>query len=372
MRYIDSNSRQAGDALGSWLEEHVLDGDVAALRWQAGFFGGEILDYFAPSMASVQASGGPLRVLIGSNNGVTRSKEVAQVLKLAGPPRAERRIGVVSFIGGLYHPKTIHIARTDGSAAAYVGSANLTRNGITAVNIEAGLLLDTRDGDDAACLAEVAAAVDWWFDAVRDGMTVVQGQNDIDALIATGVLDRPSPPPAEPTKSKLKSRHGSRLKPLVKVPAPLSAPAPAAAAPARTWTKKLSASDAQRKKNGNQRGSITLVQAGHAIDAQRYFRREFFADEPWVKGWTSTGVPRETATVRFATTMLGRDLGIIPLMVSYAPNREAAQKNYTSLLHIEGFADQFRDNDLTGKWLQLTQDAAGRFALTIGDADPRI
>lgn len=371
MRYIDSNSRHADDALGSWLEEHVLVGGVAALRWQAGFFGGEILDYFVPSMASVRASGGPLRVLIGSNNGVTRSKDVAQVLKLAGPPRAEQRIGVVSFTGGFYHPKTIHIARIDGSAAAYVGSANLTKNGITSVNIEAGVLLDTRDGDDVDCLADVASAVDWWFAANRDGMTVVQGQQDIDALIAAGVLDRPLPPPVAPTEAKMKSRHRSRLKPLVKVPIPIPAPAAVVAAPAREWTKKLSASDAQRKKTGNQRGSITLVQAGYNIDAQVYFRREFFANEPWIKGKTFTGKPREAATVTFATTVLGHDLGTIPLMVSYAPNREADQSNYTSLLHIEGMSDLFQDNDLTGKWLQLTEDMTGQFALTISNADPR-
>ena len=371
MRYIDSNSRHADDALGSWLEEHVLKGDVAALRWQTGFFGGEILNYFAPSMAHVRVSGGPLRVLIGSNHGVTRSKDMAQLLKLAGPPRAEQRVGVVSFTGGFYHPKTIHIMRTDGSAAAYVGSANLTRNGITSVNIEAGMLLDTRDGDDADCLVDVASAVDWWFAGNRNGMTIVQDQDDIDALIVAGVLDRPLPPPVAPTEAKMKSRHGSRLKPLVKVPTPIQAPAAVVAAPAREWTKKLSASDAQRKKTGNQRGSITLVQASYDIDAQVYFRCVFFAGEPWVKGKTSTGKPRETATVTFATTVLGRDLGTMPLMVSYAPNREAHQSNYTSLLHIEGMSDLFRDNDLTDKWLQLTQDMIGQFALTISDTDPR-
>lgn len=359
----------------------MFDGDVATLRWQAGFFGGEVLDYFAPAMERVNASGGALHVLIGSNNGVTRSKDVAQVLKLAGPLRPQRRVGVVSFTGGFYHPKTIHITRTDGSVAAYVGSANLTKNGITSVNIEAGMLLDTREGDDAGCLGDVADAVDWWFADNRDGLTVVKDQADIDALIATGVLDRPSPPPVAPTEAKLKSHHGSRLKPLVKLPTPPPAPAPAPAPagapappvgpPAVEWTKKLSRSDAQRKKTGNQRGSITLVQAGYDIDAQVYFREEFFADEPWVKGATFTGAARETTTVEFATTILGHDLGTIPLSVSYAPNREADQNNYTSLLHIEGISDLFREENFTDKWLQLTRDADGRFGLAISDADPR-
>jgi len=371
MRYIDSNSRHADDALGSWLEQ-VLDEDVAGLRWQAGFFGGEILDYFRPAMGRVRAAGGPLRVLIGSNNGVTRSKDVAQVLQLAGPPRAEQRVGVVSFTGGFYHPKSIHITRTDGSSAAYVGSANLTKNGITSVNIEAGIVLDTRHGDDVDCLADVASAVDWWFADYRDGMTVVEGQPDIEALIAAGVLDRPLPPPVPPTEAKMKSRHGSRLKPLVKIPNPPPPPAGSAAAPTVEWTKKLSASDAQRKKTGNQRGSITLVKAGYDIDAQRYFRRDFFEGEPWVKDKTSTGEPIETATVPFITTVLGNPLGTIPLMVSYAPNREANQDNYTSLLHLEGISDVFRDQDLTDRWLQLTRDETGRFALNITDVDPRI
>ena len=59
----------------------------------------------------------------------------------------------------------------------------------------------------------------------------------------------------------------------IQISLPVRAPV---ATTATHWTKKITASDAQRKRAGNQRGSITLVRANYKIDAQTYFRRDFF------------------------------------------------------------------------------------------------
>ena len=95
--------------------------------------------------------------------GMTQRDDVEALLAAAGPPRKNLRVGIVSFSNGYFHPKTVHIVRGDRSAAAYVGSANLTQNGVTSLNIEAGLLLDGLQGDDASVLDEIAGAIDWWF-----------------------------------------------------------------------------------------------------------------------------------------------------------------------------------------------------------------
>lgn len=134
---------------------------------------------------------------------------------------------------------------------------------------------------------------------------------------------------------------------------------------AARWTKKLSASDAQRKPSGNERGSITLVKAGHPIDWRTYFRKEFFADVEWVLGWTRTRKRREAATVRFETTVLGTKLGELSIPVTYEPHRESGQDNYTSLLHLGPLAPYFERHDMTGRQLTMERRADGSFALSI-------
>src|SRR5438046_2884798 len=69
-------------------------------------------------------------------------------------------------------------------------------------------------------------------------------------------------------------------------------------------SKTLTPSAAQRKGTGNQRGSITLVQAGYPINAQTYFRKQFFGDATWAPERTRTGERRERATVPFSVDFL--------------------------------------------------------------------
>jgi hypothetical protein len=131
------------------------------------------------------------------------------------------------------------------------------------------------------------------------------------------------------------------------------------------WSKVLSQSDAQGKPRGNQRGSITLVAAGFPINAQTYFRYDFFSGVAWTADTTSTGEGRETAAVAFATTLLGQDLGVLQLPISYAPNREASQANYTTLLHVGPLGPRFAAYDMTGRTLRLERRSDRSFALSI-------
>ena len=108
----------------------------------------------------------------------------------------------------------------DGSQAAYVGSANLTFPGISGVNIEAGLVLDTADGDPEPTLAEIAFAVDTWFNGTRDGVHVVRTHDDVAELVAAGVLGLPRPtrPRRTASSTSVPEREPVRLDPLVRFP----------------------------------------------------------------------------------------------------------------------------------------------------------
>jgi hypothetical protein len=99
---------------------------------QSGFFGAEALGYFVEVFDRVANMDGTLSVLVGSNDGTTKRRDVELLLQLAGPPRDGCRLGVVAFDNAYFHPKTFHFERSDGSEAAYVGSANLTKSGALA------------------------------------------------------------------------------------------------------------------------------------------------------------------------------------------------------------------------------------------------
>jgi hypothetical protein len=322
-------------------------------------------------MARLRRSGGTVRVLVGSNEGTTRQSEMVALLAAVGQARPRLNVGVVSFADGYFHPKTIHVVRNDGSAAAYVGSANLTGAG-AALNVEAGIVLDTRDGDDRRVLQSVRDAVDWWFAARRPGLHLVSTAAHLAALARAGVLDVPQPPRPRSvvTRSGVGGR-GPSLRPLVKLPRSTPPPSPplspvgsGAPTPVR-WTKKLSASDAQRKRTGNQRGSITLVQAGAPIDPKTYFRNDLFGGAAWRRGVTATGQPLEIARVRFEVSLPGQRRRRMDLEVSHAPNREAAQSNYTTLLHLGPLSQHFTVQNMTGRQLTIERRADGSFGLSV-------
>ena len=369
------------------------DESVTAVRLQSGFFGAEALGYFIEVFERLAAADGPVSLLVGSNDGTTNRRDVELLLALAGPPREGRRLGVVAFDNAYFHPKTFHFERSDGSAAAYVGSANLTRSGATSLHVEAGVVLD--EGDDPAVLEAVRDAIDWWFESTPDGFTLVTDLADLDDLVARGRLDVPRPPLVRPVGAVPTSGSAEHitLSPLTAIPtiptagttvpptteppaesAEASAEQPGTVTPAPSgppavttveWSKVLSQSDAQRKPQGNQRGSITLVAAGYPINAQTYFRYDFFSGVAWTADTTSTGEGRETAAVAFATTVLGQDLGVLQLPVSYAPNREASQANYTTLLHVGPLGPQLAAHDMTGRTLTLGRRSDSSFALAI-------
>ena len=373
MKYIDTGSRDSTDTLGTWLQKSVLkDVSVTELRWQSGYFSADVLPYFAPAMARLEKLGQTVRVLVGSNDGNTRRVDVEALLKAAGSARPKLRVGVVSFVGGYFHPKTVHLVRNDKSTAAYVGSANLTKAGVTK-NVEAGVIFDTRQGDDHKTLNAIRDAIDDWFTHPRKGLYIVQTAADLIPLVGNRVLDVPVPRKERSSSGALGNTRGPFLKPLHSLPAafqlipasPPSLPNGASASLAIQWTKKLTASDAQRKRRGNQRGGITFVKAGAAINSRSYFRKTLFGAVPWKKEVTSTGKPVEIAQVIFNVNLFGKQIGPKIMEVSHALNRESGQSNYTSLLHLGPLTHFFNARNMTGRQLTIVRQPNGSYDLSI-------
>lgn len=228
MRYIDSGSRNLTDALGTWLQRE-LDLNVKELRWQSGFFSEDGLPPFVATLQRLANANLPVRALIGSNDGETQQSHVIRLAHFLGLPRATAQLGVVSYGGAYYHPKTYHLRRDDGTQAAYVGSANLTMSGISSLNVEAGILLDTRHGDPAVLLDAIADGVDHWFSTpARPGFELVSDLADVARLTTAGILS-PAPPLRSPTApGTAPGVTRPRLRPLIRFPAlpGIAVPAP--------------------------------------------------------------------------------------------------------------------------------------------------
>lgn len=228
MRYIDTGSRDERHALATWFND-VLRPDVRELRWQSGFFFADGASLLVPTLERLRNSGGLVRGVIGANLGTTLRADVKWLADTIGLPRNGASLGLVSFSGGLYHPKCYHVRRDDGSQSAYVGSGNLTAPGVSGRNIEAALVLDTREGDRESVLQSVAAGVDYWLDQAREGFHLMEGDESIAAAYEAGILVDALPPrrelPAEAaddneTEQEVDSRPQARplLRPLVRIP----------------------------------------------------------------------------------------------------------------------------------------------------------
>lgn len=400
MRYVDTGSRDPKHALGSWLGDVLLGpAPVVALRLQTGFFGSDALGYFEDALKALAQSDGHTRILVGSNDGQTPRAAIADLLKIAGQPRSGLGIGVVSFQSGFFHPKVFHFQRADGSSTAYVGSANLTRSGATSLHVEAGIILDTEQGDPQSVLGSIADAVDDWFTEGRPGLYEVNGESDLDPLVVAGVLGVPSPArtkrAVKPAKgSGTTTQPGHSLKPLVAAPGiqtplpkPAGTPAPSPSGddeptmtPATTaqgtavshgdvveqWSKDISRSDAQRRA-GHQSAALALTQGHyrHLIDQTTYFRTAMFGDETWETEKSPGRKPVDATYVPMRVNVDGVDHGELEFRIAHAPHRESKTNSPTTYIHLEPLLPLFTQTDMTGKTVEVERFEDGSYALSI-------
>jgi hypothetical protein len=221
MRYLDSGQREPSQALGTWLQD-VMAEDISEVRWQSGFFVADSLGIVQSALKGMASKDRRVHALIGSNDQCTIRRDVERLVSVLGIPRKRAQLGVVSYQDGYYHPKTFHVRRADGSQAAYVGSANLTGSGVASLHIEAGITVDSREGDSTDILDEVASAVDFWFSSVPPGLHRVSSLSDVEQLVKEGILTEAAPPrptlPKPTAEGKTRPTLKDRLQPLIALP----------------------------------------------------------------------------------------------------------------------------------------------------------
>lgn len=220
--YIDTGDRNPKNAVVTWFSSQKPS-DIIALRIQTGYFSYDGLDPLRPIISHLRGSSLHIAAVVGSNNGATTKGDLESLFNEMGVSSPHSKLAVVKYDYGLFHPKVFQIDRINGSKAAYIGSANLTLQGVYGTNIEAGVLLDTLEGDDPAVINDIASSIDAWFIGTRGGVDLVTKATDLDDLVASGVLSV-STPPRPPQTSSATTMGGNKaprpsLKPLVTPPA---------------------------------------------------------------------------------------------------------------------------------------------------------
>ena len=93
MRYIDNGiGDPREDALAPWLQA-VLTEDVIGIQWQSGFLEASVLGLFIPTLQRLADRDLDTTVLIGSNDGETKSAAAHQLVDILGLPRPNALFG---------------------------------------------------------------------------------------------------------------------------------------------------------------------------------------------------------------------------------------------------------------------------------------
>ena len=187
MRYVDSSVLSEDQTLAHWMKEASESG-IEEFRCQAGYFTLEGAAILLATIAKCARQNARISLLLGSNGGTTLASHVAYLAGKLDVPRENVSLGIVKFADSLFHPKVYAFSRTDGSKTCYVGSANMTGAGVSGKNVEAGIILDTVEGDDGEILDQISERIEFWFDNNLAGLTVVGGPDDIDRLLESKSL----------------------------------------------------------------------------------------------------------------------------------------------------------------------------------------
>lgn len=380
--YLDTGSNKPEDTAGFWLDSHIKT-NLTGFRGQFGYFTYSALSSYAPVLQALLTSACPVHLVLGSNEGTLQEADLSATFSLM-KNMASGHLTVVSFSNALFHPKTYHLTRSDGSALALVGSSNFTESGL-GINVEANLSLDTQDGDDNALLQSIALATERWSQSTEKGVFQIQSENDIGALVRDKVINIPvihSPRPgASGQKSSTELGSRTRLwKPAISAPQRVrsqSTPVGSIVRPSKTrlqslrWSKQLQSSDAQQVSAGsNPTGKLRLTESRQNIDHKVFFRNDLFGYLSWATQLRG-GNPLEIATATFNVTVRGIPLGSKTLMIDHAPHRVAGQGNVPTVLSWgRDLGRLLSQTSHIGDWVILERDGNGNLSLTIQSSPP--
>ncbi len=343
-----------------------------------------------PTLEDFRARGGFVRGVVGISLGGT-SKQALLLLRAACD-----ELFVFHEPGRTFHPK-VYLTFGDRRARTLVGSNNLTSGGLSR-NYEAAVVsdLDLDDPADQVYFDSVRGFIDGLLsedelchqatddflarlfasrrypltdedaggsgvDPVEGGAATPLGGPEGETLFGAAKRPkRPARPASRPTRGTRppRGRGGRRTGP--------SGPAGVAPVPGdpvvKRWFKPMPRADAQQLGgNSSPSNTMTLVEGGHPIDRNTYFRYVFFASETWSATTTRGGQSRELALIDAEIQVDGRSLGTFELEVRHTPGYASSQGNRVTELGWRDFGAWLRANPLIGYTAVLEKFQSGRY-----------
>uniref|UniRef100_UPI003F491A34 replicative DNA helicase n=1 Tax=Sphaerisporangium sp. CA-236357 TaxID=3240030 RepID=UPI003F491A34 len=195
MRYVDGILQDSQD-LSDWLLPQLVDATVVAFK--TSFFTMAGAETIGPSLLRLLEKGGCFHAVLGGSPEQTDPGALRVLAAIAADFPDRATIHLAAPGGGWQNAKTYYVRDGNDRAVAYIGSANLTRGGLTA-NHEAGIVLDT-DVDGKDMLAAVFDGIRAWAehpDAELVTPEVVTAFTQRARLARIGRARRPGP--ADPT-----------------------------------------------------------------------------------------------------------------------------------------------------------------------------
>lgn len=382
LRFRDSATGDPNACAGEWFDEHLVAG-VRAFRGQFGFFRFAALTKYVPVLTSLAESGGPVRFVLGSNlTDPLTMEDVESVLAIVAAGK-ECALTVVALRDALFHPKVAHVVQADGSAAAMVGSANLTVAALGA-NVEAWVELSSRTASTTRALTQIERATDWWHTASEPGIFQIRSLDDARHWRAEGLLvdratqrRRGAALRRATTMQRGRGTRRRRWPSATGVPSePLERESELFGHNMRRrvvlrWCKQLSASDALQTSQGtNPTGKLRLGRAGQDIDQTAWFRHDLFGNRTWIAE-IRRGKRYETAHIPFNVQMPSARFGEKTLLIDHALHRAASQHNVVTVLSWGADLSQWlREHSQKGKWVSIELDDRGEYQLRVTEQAP--
>ena len=211
-KYICSSSEKKTDHVRYWLEKNLAPNAQQFLA-QSGYFSFAAIEPFISTLNSILKAGNSIRLVLGSNGGSLGTEDAKAIFKIL-KGKTNCSLTIIALGNAEFHPKCYVITRNDGSKTAMVGSQNFTFPG-TAKNYEAGLILDTSDGDAPSIIDQISDSIDKWHTAQEvDGAFQIYTMKDLDDLKQSKIIGQGNVEVRIPSRN---IKHGKRrLKKVVK------------------------------------------------------------------------------------------------------------------------------------------------------------
>lgn len=167
MRYTDTVIGM-GPSLEDWLRKRVDEAEMVAMR--TGFLTLASFRGLEAHFAGLLRRGGRLLVVAGGAADQADPDALVRLGAMMEPYGDRAALRVVVDPEEFQNAKTYYLRFPDGHAEAWIGSANLTRGGLSA-NHEAAVSCDSRVPDDAHLVEHVLTGIEAFRD--RPGTTAV-------------------------------------------------------------------------------------------------------------------------------------------------------------------------------------------------------